>query len=35
MAALAPEAAIAVGESVIKYKSSLNVLKEIYDYSCY
>jgi hypothetical protein len=23
------------GESVIKYKSSLNVLKDTYDYSCY
>ena len=26
---------VAQGESVIKYKSSLNVLKDTYDYSCY
>ena len=29
------EAALAMGESVIKYKSPLNVLKDTYDYSCY
>ena len=26
---------VAQGESVIKYKSSPNVLKDTYDYSCY
>ena len=26
---------LAEGEPVIKYKSSLNVLKDTYDYSCY
>jgi hypothetical protein len=33
--ALAGPAAVAQGESVIKYKSSLNVLTDTYDYSYY
>jgi hypothetical protein len=31
---LAAEVAVAAGESVIKYKSPLNVLKDTYDHSC-